>query len=378
MSIKTAFPDASNQMVTLVREGPLFIMTMKTGENRFTTQFVEALFGALDEIERVREQEDGEPAALITTGEGKFFSNGLDLEHAISTPGFFDDYYLKLLTRILTFPIPTVAAINGHAFAGGFMLALAHDYRVMRNDRGYLCMNEVDLPSPLHPGMAAIVRIKMTPKTYRDCILQAHKFTAKEALEQELVETIVSGGEILEKAKELGLKWSGKAKAGVIYGSLKKEMYIEGVKYLNLQIELKDAVIRSKEDKIAQLQEALIVYKDTLIKSQKDLIAELTKQPTTNERPFNGYNNNGYSCNSEYRVFVGSVKPDMSKTKLRRMLEEQFGRVIHMDLVISKSCAFVTFESFETYDAAIKQGNVYIDGCAYSVQAARAQRRKTR
>lgn len=126
MNLKTAFPDASNQMVTLVREGPLFILTMKTGENRFNTKFIEALFGALDEIEKVREQEDGEPAALITTGEGKFFSNGLDLEHAITTPGFFDDYYLKLLVRILTFPIPTVAAINGHAFAGGFMLALAH------------------------------------------------------------------------------------------------------------------------------------------------------------------------------------------------------------------------------------------------------------
>ncbi|EXX68298.1 hypothetical protein RirG_106450 [Rhizophagus irregularis DAOM 197198w] len=162
---------------------------------------------------------------------------------------------------------------------------------------------------------------------------------------------------------------------------------------LKLQIELKDAVIRSKEDKIAQLQEALISYKDALIKSQKDLITVLKdypKHPTTNGRPFNEYNNNnGYSCGSgnakldfidieEYRVFIGSVKPDITKTKLRRILEEQFGRVIHMDLVISKSCAFVTFESFETYDAAIKKGNVYIDGSAYSVQAARAQRRKPR
>ncbi|CAG8549367.1 1205_t:CDS:2 [Funneliformis caledonium] len=218
MSIKLAFPDTSNPMVTLVQEGPLFIMTMKTGENRFTTKFVEALFGALDEIEKVRNQDDSEPAALITTGEGKFFSNGLDLEHAISVPGFFDNYYLKLLTRVLTFPIPTVAAINGHAFAGGFMFALAH---------GYLCMNEVDIPSPLHPGMAAIVRIKMTPKTYRDCILQAHKFTSTEALEQGLVELIVPENEVLAKAKELGLKWSGKAKAGAIYGSLKEEMYVE-------------------------------------------------------------------------------------------------------------------------------------------------------
>ena|SRR5436305_15256613 len=126
MNVKTSFPDASNPMVTLVRDGPLFIMTMKTKENRFTTKFIEALFGALDEIEKAREQEAGKPAALITTGEGKFFSNGLDLEHALSTPGYFENYYLKLLIRILTFPMPTVAAINGHAFAGGFMFAIAH------------------------------------------------------------------------------------------------------------------------------------------------------------------------------------------------------------------------------------------------------------
>lgn len=99
----------------------------------------------------------------------------------------------------------------------------------------FLYKNEVDIPSPLHPGMAAIVRIKMTPKTYRDCVLQAHKFTAEAALGQELVDVIASESEVLEKAKELGLKWSSKAKAGAIYGSLKQEMYVEGIKYMNVK-----------------------------------------------------------------------------------------------------------------------------------------------
>ncbi|CAG8594011.1 3498_t:CDS:2 [Diversispora eburnea] len=230
------YPNPTNPMVSLSREGPLFILTMKNGENRFTTTFVNALFLALDNIEQIREVEDGQPAALITVGEGKFFSNGLDLEHALSTPGFFDDYYLKLLVRILTFPIPTVAALNGHSFAGGCMLALAHDYRVMRSDKGYICMNEVDIPSPLHPGMAAIVRIKMLPKTYRNCVLQGHKFTAKEALENQLVDIIVEGEKgVLSEAKELGKKWADKAKAGAIYGSLKREMYIEGINNLEIK-----------------------------------------------------------------------------------------------------------------------------------------------
>ncbi|CAI2167823.1 11173_t:CDS:10 [Funneliformis geosporum] len=440
MSIKSAFPDTSNPMVTLAREGPLFIMTMKTGENRFTTKFVEALFGALDEIEKVREENDSEPAALITTGEGKFFSNGLDLEHAISVPGFFDDYYLKLLTRVLTFPIPTVAAINGHAFAGGFMFALAHDYRVMRSDRGFLCMNEVDIPSPLHPGMAAIVRIKMTPKTYRDCILQAHKFTSTEALEQGLVEIIATENEVLEKAKGLGLKWSGKAKAGAIYGSLKQEMYVEGIKHMNLknwsssahddiesssalgirytisllhmgefetnmghrrcsgcdllklQIELKDTIIKSKDEKIALLQEALI-------KSQRELILTLRedpKQSIMSGRSLSEQNNDGRGksklelvyiendCDpttewvhsnqantlEEYRIYIGSIKSDISKVNLKQALEEQFGRILRLDLVTSKNIAFVTFESYENYNAAVNQGNIYVDGCSCTIQAA--------
>nr|CAG8514153.1 7153_t:CDS:2 [Entrophospora candida] len=234
-----SYPESSSgkPLMTLDREGPLFILTMKNGENRITTTFVQAFFSALDDIERIREQEDKQPAALITTGEEKFYSNGLDLEHALSTPGFFDNYYLKLLTRMLTFTIPTVAAINGHAFAGGCMLALAHDYRVMRNDRGYMCM-VVDIPSPLHLGMAAIVRIKMTPKTYRDCILQAHKFSAQECLDQQLVDLIAPQKEVLPKAKELALKWSPKARAGAIYGSIKETMYVEAINHLSLKYKL--------------------------------------------------------------------------------------------------------------------------------------------
>ncbi|CAG8777984.1 23708_t:CDS:2, partial [Racocetra persica] len=209
--------------VTLTREGPLFILSMKNGENRFNTTFIQEINAILDEIEFTIQQENLEQAALISIGEGKFYSNGLDLEHALSTPRFFDDYFLKLLARILTFPIPTVAAINGHAFAGGFMFAIAHDYRVMRADRGFMCMNEVEIPSPLHPGMAAIVRIKTTPRVYRDCILQAYRFSGPNALDQGLADIIAPEKDVLPKAKELALKWSKLARAGAIYRDLKKE-----------------------------------------------------------------------------------------------------------------------------------------------------------
>lgn len=98
------------------------------------------------------------------------------------------------------------------------------DYRVMRSDRGYMCMNEVDLPSPLAPGMSALLKHKTTPKTFRDMVLQGHRFTAQEALDQELVDIICPDDQVLPKAKELALKWAPKAKSGIVYKQLKDEV----------------------------------------------------------------------------------------------------------------------------------------------------------
>ena len=82
----------------------------------------------------------------------------------------------------------------------------------------------MDLPSPLAPGMAGLLRYKMTPKTYRDCVLQGHRFTAPEALENQLVDIICPENEVMGKAKELALKWAPKAKSGIVYKQLKEEV----------------------------------------------------------------------------------------------------------------------------------------------------------
>ncbi|HEY9394028.1 MAG TPA: enoyl-CoA hydratase-related protein, partial [Nocardioides sp.] len=138
-------------MVTISSDGPVWTLDLGDGENRFSPDWLEAVGSALDQIESTTE-----PAVLVTIGGGKFYSNGLDLEWLGQNLDQHDTYVARvedLFARILTLPVPTVAAVNGHAFGAGAMLAMAHDYRVMREDRGYFCFPEVDIHIPFTVGM---------------------------------------------------------------------------------------------------------------------------------------------------------------------------------------------------------------------------------
>lgn len=141
-------------------DGDIAILDLGDDENRFSPEF-------LDEVDAQLEAVLAKGAhGLVTTADSKFYSNGLDLDWlgAHSDQG---DWYVGrvqgLLARMLTLPIPTAAAVVGHAFGAGAMLAIAHDFRVMREDRGFFCFPEVDIRIPFTPGMAALIQAKLTP-----------------------------------------------------------------------------------------------------------------------------------------------------------------------------------------------------------------------
>src|SRR5689334_10081678 len=102
------------ERVTVTRQGEVAIVTLADGENRFHPDLLDACEAALDEVEKT----DG-PVAVVLTGEGKFFSNGLDLAYlAVATPDEREANIARvqrLLARVLGFPAYTVAAIGGHA-----------------------------------------------------------------------------------------------------------------------------------------------------------------------------------------------------------------------------------------------------------------------
>src|SRR5690349_4823251 len=124
-------------MVKISNNGPIWTLDLGEDENRFSPEWLQAVGGALDRLVA-----STEPAALVTTGRGKFFSNGLDLDwlgQNFDQHAEYVEQVQALFARVLTLPVPTVAAVNGHAFGAGSMLAMAHGYRVMREDRGYFC-----------------------------------------------------------------------------------------------------------------------------------------------------------------------------------------------------------------------------------------------
>jgi enoyl-CoA hydratase/carnithine racemase len=171
-------------MIELSQREDVYVLRLGTDENRFSPAWLAAVNAALDEVVDA-------PAPLVSVGAGKFYSNGLDLDWLMANgdqlTGYVGDVQ-NLLARFLTLPVPTVAAVSGHAFGAGAMLALAHDWRVMRADRGYLCFPEVDIRIPFTPGMAALIQAKLTPQTSIVAMSTGRRYAAAEALTAALVD----------------------------------------------------------------------------------------------------------------------------------------------------------------------------------------------
>jgi enoyl-CoA hydratase/carnithine racemase len=208
-------------MLKLEREGAVFVLRLEAGENRFEPRLLEPFGAALDEVECA-----GRPCALVTTGTGKFFSNGLDTAWMGANPGAVPDYLgkvLALLARVLVFPAYTVAAVNGHAFGAGGQLVVAHDAAVMRRDRGWWCMPEIDMPAPLHPGMTALLQARLPLRTVHESLVTGKRYTGPEALEARIVDETADGERVLARAVELAARWADKAHP--IMAQLKRGMY---------------------------------------------------------------------------------------------------------------------------------------------------------
>jgi enoyl-CoA hydratase/carnithine racemase len=176
----------------------------------------------------------------VTVGLDRFYSNGLDLEHMTSVgpeaAGAYLQNVLALLGRVLVFPAITVAAINGHAFGAGALLALAHDFRVMRTGRGFFCMPEADMHVPLHPGMSAILAARLSRQTAHEVVATARRWPAEEAVARGIVEEAVPEQEVLPRALARAGELTGKAHPSL--SALKQGLYAPVLEALRSRLDL--------------------------------------------------------------------------------------------------------------------------------------------
>lgn len=210
--------------MNLSYEDNIAVLDLGDGENRFSPDFLDEIDRVLDDV--LAAGAAGRAHGLVTTATGKFYTNGLDLDWLMAN-GERTDWYVgrvhALLARVLTLPIPTAAAVVGHAFGAGAMLAIAHDFRVMRADRGFFCFPEVDIRIPFTPGMTALIQAKLTPQAQVASMTTGRRFGGVDAAAFGIVDATAGEGAVTPAALELLRPLAGKD-SGTL-GAIKTGMF---------------------------------------------------------------------------------------------------------------------------------------------------------
>ncbi|MBT3833188.1 MAG: enoyl-CoA hydratase [Gammaproteobacteria bacterium] len=217
-------------MIDLQREGEVFVLTMDDNENRWNTTFVRAFSKALDEVEA----SEGAASLVTTSSSAKFFSNGLDLEwrmsegeHRGGDRDAFGAEFMTLMGRIITLPVPSIAAINGHAFGAGFMCALCHDIRFMREDRGFACANEVEIGMVIPNSELALFRHKLPMNTFFETVQLARRWTGPDAVASGVAQQAHPLESLLENAITRAAELARLGANRKVYGRMKESIYGE-------------------------------------------------------------------------------------------------------------------------------------------------------
>ncbi len=183
------------------RRGPLALVRMRAGKaNAIGPAFLDALGRLLDGLLAAP------PGAVVLTGEGRAFSAGLDLPALIDLPPAalkdFIQHFADTMLRVFTLPFPVVAAVNGHAVAGGCVLALQADQRLMAQGEGRFGLNEVRLGIGLPVAVVETLRCQLPVPSLFPVTAEGGLFTPEEALQLGLLHAVVPAEALLDRALE--------------------------------------------------------------------------------------------------------------------------------------------------------------------------------
>ena len=199
----------------------LLIIRMSRGKaNALNGEMVEELIAALNEAGA----SDEVRGVVLASDRPNFFSGGFDVTEVFAydrerMTEFFGRF-IDLYEGMLRLPKPVVAAVSGHAFAGGAVLALASDVRVMAEGDFGFALNEINLGLALPPGMIRMAVVAIGARRARELVLEGKTVRPAEALESGLAAEIATPEAVLEsaiaRARELA------AKPPLTYGAIKQ------------------------------------------------------------------------------------------------------------------------------------------------------------
>jgi len=187
--------------IALTYDGDVAILLMQNGENRHNPAYAQDM---LKSLQRVIENASCK-ALVITSNDEKCFSLGIDtdwLMPAMKAQQFdeikaFMHSMDDIFKTLLLLPLPVIAAINGHAFGNGAILACACDFRFMRSDKGFFCFPEVDLSIPFLPGMIEFVKKAMPYYRFNEMKLSGRRVSGLELEQDHVIEKAFDSQEAL-------------------------------------------------------------------------------------------------------------------------------------------------------------------------------------
>jgi len=199
------------------------LVTMGEADNKLNIDMVTSLLAMLDTIERETEA----LALVVKSGHTHIWTNGFDIDWILASlekgnkaeVRQFLVMDLMLRRRLLTYPLITVAALNGHVFGGGAVLSCCFDFRFMRSDRGFFCIPVIDRQYPILPGTRALLTNVLPMHIFEELILTGRRLTGTECAAGHVVSAAYNNDELMDKVMVFA---GGLNKGRSIVGEMKK------------------------------------------------------------------------------------------------------------------------------------------------------------
>jgi enoyl-CoA hydratase len=190
---------ANRSMFDIAHEGDVAILRMAHGKaNAMNIELCSALSQYLAEFRT------SQARALVITGTGGIFSAGVDLLRLSESGASYVRKFLPALNAMFaatfSFPKPIVAAINGHAIAGGCVLACAADKRLMARDQGRIGVTELLVGVPFPRIAMEIMHHAVVPHRLEDTIFSGATFAPDDAVVRGLVDEVVDPEALIKRA----------------------------------------------------------------------------------------------------------------------------------------------------------------------------------